>query len=45
MWYDLAAVAWRELGLPLVGYESGADLAPPVATGFEQVGPLRVWVR
>lgn len=32
-------------GLPFVGYESGADLAAFRALGFEELGPLRVWVR
>ncbi|KQY21318.1 hypothetical protein ASD16_18620 [Cellulomonas sp. Root485] len=46
VWSDLAMVARRELGAHrLVGYESGPDLLPPVAAGFEPVGPLRVWVR
>ncbi|KRD41442.1 hypothetical protein ASE38_17765 [Cellulomonas sp. Root930] len=46
VWADLAVVARQELGPhPLVGYESGADLAPPIATGFATVGPLRVWIR
>jgi hypothetical protein len=30
-------------GLPLVGYESGADLAAFRALGFEELGPLRIW--
>lgn len=30
-------------GLPLVGYEGGADLEAMVALGFERLGPLRVW--
>ncbi|WP_315096610.1 hypothetical protein [uncultured Cellulomonas sp.] len=46
VWEDLPAVARQQLGAhPLVGYESGADLAVAVAAGFEPVGPLRVWVR
>jgi hypothetical protein len=32
-------------GLPLVGYESGGDLATMLAAGFETIGPLRVWLR
>lgn len=32
-------------GLPLVGYESGQDLAAMRALGFEATGPLRVWLR
>ena len=31
-------------GLPLVGYESGDDLAAAQAVGFAASGPLRVWV-
>lgn len=30
-------------GLPLVGYEGGAELEAMVALGFERLGPLRVW--
>ena len=46
VWSELAMVARRELGAHrLVGYESGPDLLPPVAVGFEPVGRLRVWVR
>ena len=30
-------------GLPLVGYESGKELAAAKLAGFEAVGPLRVW--
>jgi len=29
----------------LVGYESGADLDRAIAGGFEDIGPLRVWLR
>lgn len=32
-------------GLPLVGYDSGDDLATMLAAGFETIGPLRVWLR
>ncbi|WP_050515358.1 hypothetical protein [Streptomyces rimosus] len=32
-------------GLPVVGYESGADLEAAVANGCRTVGPLRVWWR
>lgn len=46
VWTELTMVAGRELGpLPLVGYESGPDVVPPVSAGFEQVGRLRVWLR
>jgi hypothetical protein len=30
-------------GLPLVGYEGGAELEAMVALGFDRLGPLRVW--
>jgi hypothetical protein len=30
---------------PIVGYESGADLAAAIDAGFEPIGPLRVWLR
>ncbi|WP_243709780.1 hypothetical protein [Micromonospora sp. 15K316] len=33
------------VGSPLVGYESGEDLAPALRAGFTTAGPLRVWVR
>ncbi|GGU16694.1 MULTISPECIES: hypothetical protein [Streptomyces] len=29
---------------PVVGYESGDDLLPARALGFEETGPLRVWL-
>ena len=46
VWSELAMLARRELGAHrLVGYESGPDLLPPVAVGFEPVGRLQVWVR
>lgn len=32
-------------GLPLVGYESGEDLEIVPSLGFEEIGPLRVWLR
>ncbi len=31
-------------GLPVVGYERGADLAAMRALGFRSLGPLRVWI-
>lgn len=31
-------------GVPLVGYESGPDLALVVEAGFATLGPLRVWL-
>jgi hypothetical protein len=45
---------WRELvallrltwpGRPVVGYESGEDVAAAVAAGFESIGPLQIWLR
>jgi hypothetical protein len=41
----VAAVVDTFPGLPIVGYESGSDLAGARALGFESLGPLRVWVR
>jgi hypothetical protein len=32
-------------GLPVVGYERGAELALALDLGFQDVGPLRIWVR
>jgi hypothetical protein len=44
--YRSAADAMIELepDLPLVGYERGPDLAAASKAGFEEVGPLRVWM-
>ena len=39
------AVAALRPGLPIVGYESGADLAAARQAGFQVLGPLRVWTR
>ncbi|MFF3271219.1 hypothetical protein ACFYWU_09850 [Streptomyces chrestomyceticus] len=41
----VSAVTARWPGLPVVGYESGADLEAATANGFRAVGPLRVWWR
>ncbi len=32
-------------GLPIVGYERGADLERALGVGFEVISPLRVWCR
>ncbi|OEJ35976.1 hypothetical protein BGK67_26705 [Streptomyces subrutilus] len=40
----LTAIAARWPDLPVVGYESGDDLAAAVRAGFTPVGPLRVWL-
>jgi hypothetical protein len=40
---DAAAAVFP--GLPLVGYESGKDLADSRALGFSSLGSLRVWVK
>jgi hypothetical protein len=46
LWRDAPrAIACRFPGLPLVGYESGADLEAALRNGFAAVGPLRVWVK
>ena len=46
VWTDIAALATVAFpGLPLVGYETGADLAAAVDSGFEVGDPLRVWAR
>jgi hypothetical protein len=45
-WEELvAAVGARFPGRPLVGSESGADLAAALSAGFDAVGELRVWAR
>lgn len=41
----VAAASMAFPGLPLVGYERGADLALALGLGFEAIGPLRVWQR
>jgi hypothetical protein len=44
-WRELAAVANARFGnLPVVGYESGAQLAAARAGGWSELGPLRVWL-
>ncbi|THA39056.1 MULTISPECIES: hypothetical protein [unclassified Streptomyces] len=40
----LTTVADLWPGLPVVGYESGEDLATAVRHGFAPLGPLRVWL-
>jgi hypothetical protein len=45
VWRDLASLAAATFpGLPLVGYESGDELAAAKKAGFEVGDPLRVWV-
>jgi hypothetical protein len=41
----IASAAARFPGLPLVGYERGADLAHALDAGFTTIGPLIVWQR
>lgn len=44
-WRGLAAAAVARFGdLPIVGYESGAQLAAARAGGWSELGPLRVWL-
>ncbi|MER8047896.1 hypothetical protein [Streptomyces sp. NPDC094032] len=38
------ALAAATPGLPVVGYESGDDLAAAKDVGFEELGPLTVWM-
>ncbi|MET9480489.1 hypothetical protein [Streptomyces sp. NPDC006638] len=40
----VTAAADYHPGLALVGYEQGDDLAPALATGFDALGPLRIWL-
>lgn len=44
--WDSCASAIRGVwpDLPIVGYESGAELAAALGQGFVSLGPLRVWV-
>ena len=45
VWRDLASLAAATFpGFPLVGYESGDELAAARKAGFEVGDPLRVWV-
>jgi hypothetical protein len=39
------AVMERFPDLPIVGYESGGDLAAFGELGFQELGPLRIWLR
>ena len=39
------AVAAHHPGLPIVGYDSGDDLAAARRAGFTTTGPLRVWMK
>lgn len=41
----LAQVSDAFPGLPLVGYEAGRDLAEMRTEGFEDLGPLRIWLK
>jgi hypothetical protein len=45
-WRDLpAAVGDAIARVPIVGYEHGSALAAATESGFEPVGPLRVWLK
>lgn len=45
-WQQIVAVVTRHFPkLPIVGYESGGELATALGAGFDDVGPLRVWLR
>jgi hypothetical protein len=41
----VAAVIEAFPGLPIVGYETGQELAAARTLGFELLGPLRVWLK
>ena len=41
----VAAICTRFPDLPLVGYETDADLLAARRAGFVSVGPLRVWLK
>jgi len=46
LWPDIHKVVSAEFpGLPMVGYERGADLAAALRSGWTAAGPLRVWVK
>ena len=45
VWRDLASLAAATFpGFPMVGYESGDELAAAKKAGFEVGDPLRIWV-
>jgi hypothetical protein len=45
-WQQIVAVVTQHFPkLPIVGYESGGELATALRAGFDDVGPLRVWLR
>jgi hypothetical protein len=45
MWRGLAAAAVARFGdSPVVGYESGTELAAARADGWSELGPMRVWL-
>jgi hypothetical protein len=43
--YAVRSIAARHPGLPMVGYESGDDLAVAHRAGFRSTGALRVWIK
>ena len=46
VWAGAAALGAETFpGLPLVGYEGGADLVQAQRAGFTSLGPLRIWIR
>lgn len=46
IWPDIRNLVSVEFpGVPMVGYERGADLTAALESGWTAVGPLRVWVR
>jgi len=46
VWRSLILLASRTFPrLPLVGYESGSELAAALDAGFEIGDPVRIWVR
>lgn len=46
VWDQVASVvAGFFPGLPIVGYEHGAELDAALAIGFSDLGPVRVWLR
>ena len=45
-WMNLVGLTGRLFpGFPIVGYERDDDLLAAEATGFQTIGPLRVWMR
>lgn len=46
LWSDISKIISNDFpGVPMVGYERGADLTAALQSGWITIGPLRVWVK